>query len=93
MLFLQDVLEYICTKILVSLLKTQQGNQFVVMVMNCYMKLIKAIPTTRPHSTAVAHALLWNWVTYYAISSNLLIDRGPELLSYFFWRFIALYCE
>lgn len=82
--FHEDQLEYVGMDILRLLRKKEAGNQSVVVMTDRSVKLTKAIPTIKTHTSIVACILLEHWVTNYDTPSKLLTNSGPELVTKFF---------
>lgn len=69
-------LEYVAMDTLGLLSKAKQGNQFVVVMIDQYTKLKKAIPTSKTKSMTVAPIFLEHWVANFGIYSKTLTDHG-----------------
>lgn len=70
--------------ILGPLLKTSQSIQFILVIMERYTKLTKAILTTKSNASTDACIILKKCLKNYGIPTKLITDSGPQLVSKFF---------
>lgn len=63
--------------ILGLLLKTKQGSQFLVVMTDRYIKLAKAVTTTKRNTTTAARVSLKDWLAKYLTPSKVLTKNGP----------------
>lgn len=82
--FLKGLLEYIYMDIRRPLLKSRQGNQFVVMTTDGYTKLTNVIRTTKTRINNVSRSVLGHLVANYDILSKLLTENSPQFVSEIF---------
>lgn len=73
-------LDVVAMDILGPLLKTQQGNQYIVMITDKYSKLTRAIPNSKILSTHMSNIFLDHWIIPFGIPSYLLTDNGPQIV-------------
>lgn len=75
--FSEGSLEYVGMNILGRTPNTKQSNQFVVLMIDGYLKLTMAILTTKSNTATVARIFIEHWVANYGIPSKLLTDNIP----------------
>lgn len=75
---------FVAMDILGPLPETTSGNQYVVVLTDCYSKLIQAIPTSKKASAHIANIFLDQLIILYGIPSFILMHNGSQLVSKFF---------
>lgn len=70
-------MEYVGMNILGRLLKTRQGNQFVIVTTDSYTKLMEAISTQKTNATAITRIFSEHWVASFEIPPKRLTDNSP----------------
>lgn len=70
--------------ILGPLSNTANGNQYVIVVTDCYSKLTWAIPSPKTTSTHIANIILDHWIIPHGTPFVLLTDSGTQFVSKFF---------
>ena len=60
------------------LLKTTDGNNYLLVITDRYTKLVRAIPLRNTTAPAVAKAITRDWVFTYGLSRRILTDNGPD---------------
>ena len=77
-------LEAVAIDILGELIKTSQGNQYLLVISDRYTKLTKTVPLKSQSATEVAKAFVNEWVFNYGPPLDLLADNGKCFTSKFF---------
>lgn len=76
--------EFVAIDILCPFLKTGSGNQFAVVVTDCYSKLTKGALTSRRTAANVAVIFLNNWISSRVVLTKVLTGNNPQFESKFF---------
>jgi Integrase zinc binding domain/Integrase core domain len=77
----QEPLGYIAIDILGPLNKPKNGNQYLLVIVNRFSKLIRTVPLTRITASVVAWAFMEQWVYIYGPPLHLLSDKGRQFTS------------
>lgn len=75
---------FISIDLLVPLLNTKMGSQHVLIVMDRYTKLTRAVSFSIITARKVSQAFTNYWVMMYGIPDFLLTSSGPQLVAKFF---------
>ena len=70
--------------ILGTLPRTRLGNQYILVVTDCFSMLTRCTPMGKTTAPFVAAAFLNNWVMAYGIPDTILTDNGSQFVSEFF---------
>lgn len=70
--------------------KTVQGNQYVLVTMDCYSTLVRAVPTSKSTATHVADVFMDHRINPYGMQTYLLTDNGAQFVREFFALVCAL---
>lgn len=78
-----EALEFVAADSLEPLVKTKQGNSFIIAMTSCYSKLTRAIPLPRTKASHVAMVVPDNWILPYGISNTIVTGNGLQFVSKF----------
>lgn len=76
-------LEFISMDIFIPCPKTTNGNQFVKIMINRYLKLTRAVPPLKTSTTHIATTFSHNWNVPYGIPAYVLTNSGTRFVSKF----------
>jgi len=74
----------LCMDLLGPLPRTAAGNEHLLVIVDRFYKMTRAIPLKRIDAETIAAAFLDYWVAAYGPPATLLSDNGPQLHSTFF---------
>jgi len=81
---LTEPLTDLCMDLLGPLPRTAAGNEHLLVIVDRFSKMTRAIPLQRIDAETIAAAFLDNWVAAYGPPATVLSDNGPKLRSTFF---------
>lgn len=76
-----NLLESIAIDIQETVPKTESGKSSIVLMMDCFLKLAKAIPTTKITATTVGTIFEEHGLGSSGISTNILSDGRPQFIA------------
>jgi len=74
----------LCIDLLGPLPRTAAGNEHLLVIVDRFSKMSRAIPLQRIDAETIAAAFLDNWVAAYGPPATVLSDNGPQFRSTFF---------
>jgi len=74
----------LCTALLEPLPETEAGNVHLLVIVDRFSKLARAIPLNRADAETTSAAFLDPWVTAYGPRKTILTDNAPQFRSTFF---------
>ena len=74
----------LCMDLLGPLPRTAAGNEHLLVIVDRFSKMTRAIPLQRIDAETIAAAFLDNWVAAYGPSATMVSDDGPQVRSTFF---------
>lgn len=74
-------LEFIAMIIFGLFPKTENGNQFVLIMPDRYSKLTRSKPTSKTSAMHIASIFFDIWIVPFEIPAHLLTDNGTQILS------------
>jgi len=74
----------LCMDLLDPLPRTAAGNERLLVIVDRFSKMTRAIPLQRIDAETIAAAILDNWVAAYGTLATVLSDNGPQFRSTFF---------
>lgn len=77
----QEPLVDICLELLGPFPESVRGNRFILVIVDRFTKLVRAIPIPREDAETVASAFCDGWVASYGPPDTVLTDNGPQLTS------------
>ena len=83
-------LEFVAIDILGELLRTPRGNRFLLVILDRFSKLARAVPLKRITAFEVAKAFVRHWVLVYRPTLLLLADNGKQFISKLFQEICRL---
>lgn len=69
---------------------SENGNRFILVMVDRFSKLTRAVPMKEITAVAVASAFIDVWVASYGIPDSTLTDNGPQFASVFFQGVLGL---
>jgi len=66
------------------LTETKNGNVFLLIIVDQFSKLVRAVPLDGITATHVSSAFCRDWISVYGPPDTVLTDNGPQLASLFF---------
>jgi len=81
---LQRPLTDLCIDLLGPLPRTAAGKKHLLVIVDRFSKMTRAIPLQRIHAETIAGSFLDYWVAKYGPSATVLSDNGPQFSSTFF---------
>jgi len=70
--------------LLEPLTETKAGNVFLLIIVDRFSKLVRAVPLAGITATDVSSALCWDWISVYGPPDTVLTHNGPQFASPFF---------
>jgi len=80
----------LCMDLLVPLPRKAAGNEHLLVIVDRFSKMTRAIPLQRIDAETIAAAFLDNWMAAFGPSASVLSDNGPQLRSTFFQEVCSL---
>jgi len=74
----------LCMDLLGPLLRTAAGNEHLLVIVDRFSKMTRAVPLQRIDAETIAAAFLDNWVAAYGTPATVLSDNGPQFRSTLF---------
>jgi len=79
-----DPLASLFMDLLGPLTETKTGNVFVLIIVDRFFKMVRAVPLSGITATDVSSAFCRDWISVYGPPGTFLTDNGPQFASLFF---------